>query len=225
MVNNNWTKIKKAWNWTWNSDSILSWFVALAVIFIFVKFIFFPVLSLSLGTSLPLAGVESSSMEHQITKDGFGFLNICGRYDGEDKYLNFENFWKECGEWYEEREIDQETFKNFPLKNGFNKGDIVLVYGRFNPKLGDVIVFSPNKESLAPRPIVHRITNIKEENSEIIIETKGDHNSEQLTQSNNRLKTDETNIKEDQIIGKVIFRIPYLGWVKIWFSILLNTII
>ena len=50
---------KKAWNWIWNSDSIWSWIVALIVIFIIIKFIFFPTLSLIFGTSLPLAGVES----------------------------------------------------------------------------------------------------------------------------------------------------------------------
>ena len=71
-------QIKKAWNWIWKSNSIWSWIIALAIIYIFIKFIFFPGLSLITGTILPLAGVESSSMDHQIVKDDFGFLSLCG---------------------------------------------------------------------------------------------------------------------------------------------------
>jgi len=212
--------IKKFWNWTWNSDSFLSWIVALALIFIIVKYIFFPSLSLIMGTSLPLAGVESSSMDHQIVKDDFGNLGLCGEgYSEQNKeHINFNKYWEKCGEWYENNEITKNQFSDFSLKNGFKKGDIVIVWGRFTPKIGDIIIFKPNPESTAPRPIVHRIVNIdkNQETQKIIIQTKGDHNEKQLTQSNNLYKTDETNIKENQIIGKVIFKIPYLGWFKIW---------
>jgi signal peptidase I len=217
-----WEKVKKGWNWIWNSDSVWSWLVALLVIFVFVKFIFFPILSIILGTSLPLAGVESSSMDHQITESGLGSLSICGSYGGAKDYLDFEGYWDICGEWYEDHEINKNKFRSFPLRNGFNKGDIVVVYGRFSPELGDVIIFKPNLESLAPRPIVHRIVNLEEVNNELVMGTKGDHNADQLTKSNNALRTDETNIKEDQIIGKVVFRIPYLGWLKIWVTELIN---
>jgi signal peptidase I len=213
--------VKKAWNWIWNSDSVWSWLVALIVIFIVVKLIFFPVLSLIMGTSLPLAGVESSSMDHQIVKDQGSSLNLCGNsYSKENKqYINFNEYWEICGGWYEGREITKETFSKFSLKNGFRKGDIIIVWGRFTPKLGDIIIFQPNIDSRAPRPIIHRIVGISEEG---IIQTKGDHNKDQLTTSNNGYKTDETNIKESQIIGKAIIKIPYLGWVKIWFTELIN---
>ena len=192
------------------------------IIFVFVKFVFFPILSLMFGTSLPLAGVESSSMDHQITRDDSGFLSVCGKYEGDKSYLDFDGYWDECGDWYEARGIDKGVFRGFSLSNGFNKGDIVVVYGRFVPKLGDVIIFKPNKESLAPRPIVHRIISIEEIEGELVMETKGDHNADQLTKTNNGLRTDETSIGEDQIIGKVVFRVPYLGWVKIWFTELIG---
>ena len=83
--------VRKAWRWIWDSDSILSWIVALFLMFIIVKFIFFPGMSLLMGTSLPLAGVESSSMDHQIVKDDYGVLNLCGRvYSKENKqYIDF----------------------------------------------------------------------------------------------------------------------------------------
>ncbi len=206
--------IKKIWRWIWDSDSVLSWIVALAVIFIFVKFIFFPGMSLILGTSLPLAGVESSSMDHQIVYDDYKKLTLCGKkYSKEKKErINFDEYWKVCGNWYTERNISKNLFSQFSLHNGFRKGDIIIVWGRFTPKVGDIIIFKPGKESIAPRPIIHRIVKIENE----IIQTKGDHNEEQLTSSNNIYKTDETQIKQEQIIGKAVFKIPWLGYVKIW---------
>lgn len=216
------TEIKRFWRWVWDSDSILSWAVALVIMFVFVKFIFFPVLSLVMGTELPLAGVESSSMDHQIVKDDFGRLSLCGNWyeKTEKKHKSFDEYWEICGDWYEERNISKEIFSEFPLKNGFSKGDIIIVWGRFKPKIGDIIIFKPNKESKAPRPIIHRI--VKIENN--IIETKGDHNEKQLILSNNVYNTDETSIKNEQIIGKAIFKIPYLGYVKIWTMDLLKNI-
>lgn len=212
--------IKKAWDWIWNSDSFLSWIIALILIFTFVKFVFFPVLSLIMGTSLPLAGIESSSMDHQISKDDSGRLSLCGNgYTKKEKhYISFDDYWEKCGSWYEEKNISKEEFSDFSLKDGFRKGDIIIVYGRFKPKTGDIIIFKPNIESTAPRPIIHRIVNIEGER----IETKGDHNANQLVGSNNFYYTDETNIKESQIVGKAIFKIPFLGWPKIWLIELLK---
>lgn len=212
-------KIKKTWNWIWHSDSIWSWIVALALIYILIKFIFFPGLSLLLGTSLPLAGVESSSMDHQLAKDDNNILNLCGKIQVKG-HINFNEYWEICGNWYEETEITKEQFSNFPLKNGFQKGDIIIVWGRFTPKIGDVIIFKPNPESKAPRPIIHRIVNINEQG---IIQTKGDHNVKQLTPSNNIYNTDETKISQDQLIGKAVIKIPFLGWPKIWATDLINS--
>ncbi|MEN9626617.1 MAG: hypothetical protein RL557_945 [archaeon] len=175
-----------------------------------------------MGTSLPLAGVESSSMDHQIVTDDGGTLNLCGQAYAKDEvtYLAFDEYWKKCGEWYEQRNISKKEFQAFDLKNGFKKGDILVVWGRFDPQVGDIIIFAPNKDSRAPRPIVHRIVAINNN----ILQTKGDHNKEQLTAENNIYRTDETAIDQEQIIGKVIFKIPYLGWFKIWVMELIDLI-
>lgn len=214
--------VKKAWNWIWNSNSILSWITALILIFVIVKFIFFPGLSLITGTSLPLAGVESSSMDHQIVTDDFSVLNLCGNvYSKSDiKPISFDDYWRLCGGWYEDRNITKQEFQSFPLSNGFKKGDIVIVIGRFTPKIGDIIIFKPNSDSLAPRPIVHRIINIDGS----IYSTKGDHNSAQLSKDNNYFQTDETHIEKSQVIGKVVFKIPYIGWFKLWVTDFFNKI-
>ena len=217
-------EIKKSWDWIWHSDSILSWIVALALIYILIKFIFFPTISLALGTSLPLAGVESSSMDHQITEDDNHRLSLCEKlYSNQEKkdlgHFNFNKYWEVCGTWYENQNLTKETFSEFPLKNGFKKGDVIIVYGRFTPELGDIIIFKPNPQSTAPRPIIHRIIKINEDGS---YQTKGDHNAKQLISSNNIYKTDETNIQEEQIIGKAVIKIPLLGWPKIWLTELLS---
>ena len=217
---------KKAWKWIWNSDSILSWIVALILIFIIIKFIFFPTLSLIFGTSLPLAGVESSSMDHQIVKDNSGKLTLCGEtYTKLEKkelgHLNFDEYWDVCGDWYvSNKHITPPLFKEYPMKNGFKKGDIIIVWGRFTPKLGDIIIFKPGIGSSAPRPIIHRIIDINDDGT---YQTKGDHNAKQLTPSNNAYKTDETTITQEQIIGKAVIKVPYLGWIKIWFTDLINS--
>ena len=179
------------WDWLWHSDSLLSWIVALSLAFITVKFIFFPLLSLIMGTQLPLVVVESSSMEHPGSFIG----NILGLE------RNVEIWWDEKGEWYEREDFSISDAKEWPLKTGFDKGDIMIVWGRFDPQVGDVIIFNANTE----HPIIHRIVSIEQG----IIQTKGDNNNAQLPI--------EKNIEEDALIGKAVFRIPKLGWLKLIF--------
>lgn len=191
-------KLKQFWNWLWNSDSIWSWIVSLALAFIIVKFIFFPLLSFSLGTSLPLVVVESSSMEHpQAT--------FIGNIIGTDN--SFEAWWKEQSSWYESRGITEQQAQTWDLKTGFDKGDIMLVYGRGNIETGDVIIFEANTK----HPIIHRIISVTGNT----IQTKGDNNAAQLDI--------EKNISESAIVGKAVVRIPKLGWLKLIFVELANS--
>jgi len=85
----------------------------------------------------------------------------------------------------------------------FYPGDMMIVYGDKNLKVGDVVVFDVPERQY---PIIHRIHEIRD--SGII--TKGDNNP----------STDEANwgvISLDKIYGKAILKIPILGWVKILF--------
>jgi len=211
-------EIKKFWKWLWKSESILSYLVFLVLVFIFIKFIFLPGLSLIFGmglTCLPLAIVESSSMEHYYLKecikldnglcaDYSGYYAICGNKLNEKKHFNLEEYWNLCGNWYEDNyNLSLEQFSKFPLKNGFRKGDIMVIWGWKTPEIGDVIVFRTSLKT----PMIHRIVSLTP------LATKGDHNPTQLTYSNYVL--DETNINQEQVIGVAVVRIPYLGWPKI----------
>ncbi len=189
-------KLRQAWNWIWHSDSLLSWVVALVLAFIVVKFVFFPALSFLLGTPLPLVVVESSSMEHPGSFVG----NVIGAED------NFELWWQGKGGWYEQNGIDKEETQTWGLKTGFGKGDIMIVYGRFKPEVGDVIIFNANTQ----HPIIHRIVSINGET----IQTKGDNNEGQLPV--------EKSINKNDLVGKAVFRIPKLGWIKLFFVEIIN---
>jgi signal peptidase I len=82
----------------------------------------------------------------------------------------------------------------------FYKGDMIIVYGEKDIKIGDVIVFDvPDKKY----PIIHRIYKMNDG----MITTKGDNNS----------GPDTWSLKKEDIYGKAILKIPILGWVKIKF--------
>ena len=57
--------------------------------------------------------------------------------------------------------------------------------------------------------MIHRIIKIEETETGKIYSTKGDNNIEQLI--------DEKTIKEEDVIGKAITRLPKVGWVKLAF--------
>ncbi len=186
---------KKTWDFLWNDDSLLSWIVSLALAFIIVKFIFFPLLSLIFATQLPLVVVESGSMHHpgSFVGNAIGLQN------------NFELWWQEKGSWYESQGINKEQAEDWPLKTGLEIGDIVLVSGHGKPEIGDIIIFNANQK----HPLIHRIVDIENRDGEIYYSTKGDNNSGQLVS--------EKEIPKNALIGKAILRIPKLGWVKLVF--------
>ena len=139
--------VKKFWNWLWHSDSILSWIVALIFIFIIVKFIFFPLISLILATALPLVVVESGSMHHP----GSFFGNTFSTQN------SFNSWWESSSDWYDPRNITKTQAESWPLRTGLEKGDIVIISGWSEPHEGDIIVFNGNQQY----PIIHRVMKIE----------------------------------------------------------------
>ena len=159
-------------------------------------------MGLVLGTPFPIVAVVSESMEHGIENQ-----HLCGQTLAEFQE-SFANYWDVCGSWYEEKGISQTQFQNFPLRDGFNKGDVIILWRANHVKIGDVLVF----EGSRPQPIIHRTVAVKEKDGQSIYQTKGDHNSESISGDLN-----EEEINADRIYGKGIIRIPYLGWIKILF--------
>lgn len=164
----------KIWDFIWYEDSLASWFVNIILAFLIVRFIIYPLLGLLLGTSYPLVAVVSSSMEHDT---------------------DFEAWWSENKAWYLKNDISENLFKIFPYKNGFNKGDIMVLSSPKNIKIGDILVYKTSYYS----PIIHRVIKINQ-NAYI---TKGDNNP------------DKDPSAATNLVGKAIFRIPWLGYVKI----------
>ena len=74
-----------------------------------------------LSTTHPVVAVVSGSMEHDA---------------------GFDDWWEKNKDWYLKNEINEEQFRQFSLKNGFNKGDIMILIGKDaeNVMVGDVMV-------------------------------------------------------------------------------------
>lgn len=127
------------------------------------------------------------------------------------------------------------TVKTGSMVPTLNPGDIVFVSGEENYEPGDIIVF----EGWMPTPLIHRAvarvektengTNIETwenfsqiskremeeisdehlETGETIYVTKGDHNSicDQCAR--------KSFVRPNEIHGRKVVRIPYLGWIKL----------
>jgi len=195
--------LKKVWYFIWEDDSIWSWLLNILLAFLIIKFLVYPGLGLVMGTNHPIVAVVSGSMEH----------------DG-----NFEEWWMSnalcnnarCSQeqWYSMYDIDKTEFLTYKFKNGFNIGDIMFLKGKEpkDIKNGDVLVFDVN----IGVPIIHRVIDVRDVNGKYYYTTKGDHNPGLFEQIG------EANISEDQVIGVAVFKVPWLGYVKIWFMEILK---
>lgn len=186
--------LKKFWWFIWEDDSIWSWIANVILAFVLIKFVVYPLLGLILSTSHPIVAVVSGSMEH----------------DG-----SFDEWWASQQEWYSENGISMEQFRDFSFRNGFNKGDIMVLKG-YDPSrinVGDIIVFTANK----PDPIIHRVVAKWNSDGKIHFQTKGDFN-------HGFANVGEEDILQERVIGRALFRIPYIGYVKIAFVGLIDLI-
>jgi len=149
---------------------------------------------------------DSASMQHKMFKDNWGTYSLCGNSFSERETVNFDKYWEICGEKYNEFNISKDEFLKFPLNNGINKYEVIASIRHSKLNIGDIIVFRPNLESQVPKPIQHRIVKINKDGT---FYTQGDGNPSSLTKTNNIYRNDETAISEEQIIGKVTFKIPW----------------
>lgn len=80
-------------------------------------------------------------------------------------------------------------------------GSIVVVKPMAEYKIGDVITFGKITKTKAPT--THRIHDIEISESKILYITKGDANN----------APDQKKVQANEVIGKVLFSVPYLGYV------------
>ena len=104
---------------------------------------------------------------------------------------------------YNDYGIDLKDSSNWVFQNGFSKGDVIFVVGGKNAKVGDVIIFNAG----AQYPLIHRV--VKDGNN---YSTKGDN-----YKTNPRQLNSEKNIPKNQVIGKALFKVPFIGWAKLIF--------
>ncbi len=110
------------------------------------------------------------------------------------------------------------TGSMLPVYNGYQdtgnapvhpfRGDLLIIKGESEYKVGDVIVFD-DPRGVTKIPIVHRIIDVKVESGQVFYRTKGDNNQ----------IADPFWVPKDNVHGKVILRIPHVGWL----SLLLRT--
>lgn len=94
------------------------------------------------------------------------------------------------------------------MNPNINLGDVVIVekikQDKLNSlKIGDVLVYKHDDKT-----IVHRIVAIKKYHNKLIFRTKGDHNE----------SSDNYDINSNDVIGKVNFKISYIGYPVVWIN-------
>lgn len=186
---------RKVWHFIWHDDSFLSWVVNIIIAFVLIKYIIYPGLGFVLGTPFPVVAVVSNSMEHTAS---------------------FYDWWNVHEDFYLKNNITDIDFRSYKFTNGFNKGDIIFLIGTDPDKIkvGDVIVYHAKK----PFPIIHRVIAIRDTGGELYFETKGDNNDKQIVS----LDLDERNVSSNDYVGRAAFRVPWLGYIKIWFVDIMN---
>lgn len=216
---------KRFWNFLWHEDSFASWIANIVLAFLLIKFVVYPVLSVLFGTSLPIVAVVSCSMEHDFTDCGADVQKtLCDSKAGTDNPDS--DYWKHCGSFYEDHNITRKEFNTYPFEDGFNKGDVIFLKGEPPSQIdvGDILIYRGDDER--SYPIIHRVIekrqteNGETENGDFVFETKGDHNPAQINNS----QINEHDIRKDDIIGTGMFRVSYVGYLKIWFVKLIASI-
>jgi len=171
---------------------------------------------------------------HTIVRDIFVFLLLLGIF-----YFTFigsltlifrtDSFWMvvtsgsmkhDGGGWRDYYTARGENSYRFPIQGGFERGDLLIIQGVNSVSeisVGDVLIIDrgPNVT-----PLTHRVVEIWGENGEVRLKTKGDANLQSYDyfyEVNGRVSGDYP-ISPNQILAKVVFVIPKLGYIPLWFQ-------
>jgi hypothetical protein len=135
-------------------------------------------------------------MEHRGDFDAWWGEGRCCRDSCTVKYSQ--------SELYAKFGIPKEEFEKYPFRNGFDKGDLMILISPKALKKGDIAVFTT---ATSGDPVIHRIIANTTVNGRAYITTKGDFNCD--------LHPFELEIPREAVLGKAAVRIPLLGWIKI----------
>ena len=175
--------------------------VETVIVVIAFYFIFVGALTVLFNTSSYWMGVVSNSMSHE---GGPNWRTYFEDKSMRELLLTSEGLYHVLAQ-------DLHTYdtRRFPLQDGFSKGDLIIVRGVNSVSeisVGDVIIIERENKI----PLTHRVFAVWEEDGKIRFVTKGDHNS--------YLISDDLRVSPEQIIGKVVYVIPELGNLFLWFQ-------
>jgi signal peptidase len=97
--------------------------------------------------------------------------------------------------------IEVKIVKSGSMEPSIMTGAIVVVKPSKSYVVGDVVTFGEDTKQQIPT--THRIISITEKEGKTFFMTKGDANEE----------ADATEVSKDEVIGKILFDVPYLGYV------------
>ena len=86
------------------------------------------------------------------------------------------------------------------MEPAIHTGSVVVIKPVDTYKIGDIITFG--KDTKTDVPTTHRIVEMRAVSGEMLYKTKGDAND----------NGDAREVRADEIIGKTLFSIPYLGY-------------
>jgi hypothetical protein len=137
-------------------------------------------------------------MGHGVNEFGYP----CGK-NIDNYHKIFDSWWQICGSTYQQFNITEQQFLQFPFHDGLDIGDMPVVEKSNAYKVGEIIVYDAGEAA----PIIHRVVEI---NADSTYQTKGDHNMGQNPY--------EHSVKPSQIAGKVVFVVPKLGYFRVLVS-------
>lgn len=94
------------------------------------------------------------------------------------------------------------TVMSGSMEPAIKTGSLIFTQPANSYGVGDIITFRPENTTSNKKTTTHRIVDIKTESSGKSFVTKGDANE----------SNDGPSVKRSQILGKYLFKIPYLGY-------------
>ena len=198
---------------------IINW-IAYLLYSLFLAFVIYQMLSLCLGTALPLATVVSGSMEPSFYRGDIMIIKSAKNLNAEiitlDKNISKLNLSEFATMEYTKNKYNISEVSKITINN--KTIDITKIIKNNN----SVVVY---KSNLSGREIIHRVVVIINANDGSFVLTKGDNGK------TNYIIDEDCTIHKDYIIngclnvypvntkdllGKKIAKIPYVGYLKLF---------